>query len=1824
MADTHLLTDFRRVAVLNRGEPAVRFLRAIREYNLERGTELRAIAFFTEPDYEAPFVREADEAVGLGPALRATDKGGMISAYCDHDHVVELLKAHRCSAVWPGWGFVAEDAAFVKRLEDEGILFIGPGSDAMHRLGDKIEAKLLADEASVPMGAWYRVGDEDSPKVLRAEAKRVGFPLMVKASAGGGGRGIRKVDVPGELFEAIDNVRKEVDKNFGAGGLLIEACVVGGRHVEVQLVVGADGKASTLGIRDCSIQRRNQKVVEEAPAVLLSEEVATTLCEASAALAERAGYRGVATAEFLYAPATGDCTFLEINSRLQVEHTVTEVVRGVDLVQAQIDIARGLPWHEGEIPADRGHAIEVRVNAEDPEQGFQPSPGLVRVFRPPAGPGIRVDSGIDEGMTIAPEFDSMIAKIIAWGPTRERARARLIRALEELELVVEDGSTNKGFLLEVLTKDRYVDLTADTRWLDTAMESGEIGTPHHEFEALLAAAVLEYRREHQARLLRFFTEVENGIPQNLPEPTGMKIELRLRGRAHSLHVHQVGPGRYLAGPEGALHPLRFDPTGEHVAVLRTGDQPHKVVFAYGTTSLFIEVDGASHRVERASGGVVRAPSPAMVVHVAVTEGDRVEAGDLLCTVEAMKMEMAVRAPDAGVVEAVLCRANEQAAAGQALVILASDGEGGQQVADADYPDPGPRAFELLFDGSTPRPGRLDGLDPVHAAEVVDAVCATLAAAMLGFDGDPEGVRRVESLLLAEDELGALANPGRWAALALVPGCFADVGALFDRNAVLSGVGEAEMTADQAFFAYCRRHQSAEEGALPGLVPQLLSAVLRYGVGSLEPTEGLRGALWRLSVANAFPIRRHRLCTVVLRALMRLGMAGVDTDHRERLEVDLEGIARFAHPRHAYVADTARQAGYALFEPAVSPAPSGGLAELLTAPDGVEAVLGRLYPGRELKLQASEGAATTFIVVQAPPTRVRIARGTADDVLSAAASPSPEAGTPGVIEILLPAGSDGEGIGPALLRARALLDAGPTLTFTWLDAGRIRHRTHRAGLGRWLHDARIDDIHPEAVSRLRLERLQAFDLEHVGGGDTLHAFRAVARTNPKDERLIVYGEVLADYGADEHVDGALALQAFERVYFQAIQELRDAQSRQDPRRRYLWNRLVFIFRPVVSLAPSLLQGAAAWLRNHTAGLGIEKVKLIARMATGLDEPMPLEFSFRQPGGQRLEMTMATPSNVPLEPVSAYEMKVVAARRLNYSYPYEVVRMLEGRHGSIALALGDMPTGHFVEYDLDRSGAALVPVSRAPGENQAGVVVGIMTHVTPRYPDGIERVWIASDPTTAIGALAEPECRRVMAALDLADARSLPVEWLPVSAGAKIAMDSGTENLDWTARTLARIVEFTQAGGEINILVCGVNVGAQSYWNAEATMLMHTRGMLVMTRQGSMVLTGKRALEFSGSVAAEDERGIGGFERIMGPNGQAQYGAADLGEAYRLLFEHYRYSYRRPGEKMPRKIATQDPADRSVLDFPYRAVADETFTTIGEIFDPETNPGRKKPFAIREVMSAVIDQDGGHLERWRAMRYAENAVVWESSVGGHPVTLIGIESRPRLRRGRIPMDGPSMWTGGTLFPSSSKKVARALNAASGVRPVVVLANLSGFDGSPESLRKLQLEYGAEIGRSVCNFDGRIVFVVIGRYHGGAYVVFSKKLNPGLRALALEGTFASVIGGAPAAAVVFPREVRSRAEADPRLVAARAALAEARPGDRPRLAEELGKLRSDVVLEKRGVVAKEFDAIHTVERAVEVGSLDRVVPASTLRPVIVEELDAYRRVREADHSVNRPTAT
>lgn len=1851
-----------RIAVLNRGEPAVRFIRALQEYNLERETQLEAIAFYTTPDAQAPFVRMADEAHYLGEAMLDDGSGGKVSAYCHHDHVLAKLIEHDCHAVWPGWGFVSEDPTFVKRLEQAGIIFLGPNSDAMLSLGDKVESKKLAADADVPLAPWSMIEDDWSAQELMEHAAPIGYPLVVKASAGGGGRGIRKVNAAEELEQAVRAVRDEVKKIFGQGVVFMEACITGARHIELQLVTGADGVAHAVGVRDCSIQRRHQKVIEEAPCHLLPAAQQEHLERSAERLMEIAGYRGVATAEFLYNPKEDAVFFLEVNSRLQVEHTITELVSGCDLVQAQIDIARGLPWKKP-LHKAQGHAIEIRLNAEDPEQGFRPSPGLVRVFNPPSGPGIRVDSGICAGMMIAPEFDSMIAKIMAWAPTREIAIARMRRALNELEVIVEEGAMNKGFLLEVLRHPYFVEGTADTAWLDGAMGRGELGNPPREAEALMAAAIIEYRSQQHTARTRFYAQAQNGIPQQIPTPEGLRLELKLRGRTHTIEVYALGKSRYLVGQGDQLHMATFEPGGNHTATLHFEQRRHQILYTYGRSGISVEVDGATHTVERALGGVIKAPAPAMVVHVAIKEGERVSVGDTLCTLEAMKMEMPIFAQEAGVVKQVLIMANQQVTAGQHMFLLEPeqdpDAQPEQESSTWSFPQAPARPLAQLFDGERPAPEKINGLSREAAVAAINDLSSALESELLGFDLVPGLHDRLHRFISSLD-LSQVQRPELFKPLWQLLRIYVDCERLYDRSLLELHDAPSAVSTDVAFYEFCRQHHDGEDGARVPYRPLLRSALSWYRVHSLDPSDDLRRALFRLSTRHRHSDTQQHLCSNLLRALMTIKSRDVSFhDVQDELIELLEHIERVVDiKQYPFVADNARQANYLLFwqnqyvqsqnivegmlntfMEGVSDSGRflalGHDAEqtLVSSPHGLLPLLlggSNLSSGQLFTLTTRVIARRLYhlereqVEVLETNQWLCLVKGPQDQLLGLMSAQHLSDGMASLHEALVkhkpkhfelaiispnqdtlqqPPGLD------LIIGQRwwAEVEGLERLTLTWsktlVALGHLNYQLTAQGLKPF---ERLSQIHPKVAQRYDLTRLEDFQLERLDTPEHIYAFWGRARSNPKDERLFVYADVTS---MPERLEGNWRehLVDFERVYYEALRVIREAQAKRGPRSRLHWNLLTFHLLPLLRLGEDEVTQLSAHFETKTRGLGLQKMVIRATIPARGGNTREVDMTMIKPGRHRLDVSMGEPDRSPIRALTPYEMRVVRTRQLRTFYPYEVARMLQGRLEGGISPHPDLAHGQFQEYDLNERDE-LVAVDRPYGENTCGLVVGVVSNPTPKHPEGMSRVWLASDPTFAMGALAEQECRRVIAALELAKEKSLPVEWLPISSGAKIAMDSGTENLDWTAAVLRRLIEFTQAGGVVHIIVTGVNVGAQSYWNAEATMLMHTRGVLIMTPDGSMVLTGKKALDYSGSVSAEDERSIGGYERIMGQNGQAQYFAQDLGQAYALLMEHYRFSYVAPTERWPRKHESEDAQDRSILQMPYTPVGDEPFKRIGEIFD-ENNAERKKPFAIREVMRATIDQDGGSQERLRAMKYAETAVIWDAHIGGHAICLIGIESRPQARHGKVPVDGPDLWTGGTLFPQSSKKVARALNAASGNRPVVVLANLSGFDGSPESLRKLQLEYGAEIGRAVVNFDGPIIFVVIGRYHGGAYVVFSKALNPNLESYAMEGTFASVIGGAPAAAVVFPREVAKRVEADERIIASRAALKAAADADKPLLRERLDAQHAQLTLEKQGELAQEFNAIHSVERAVRVGSLDGVIKPDALRPTIINALERAR---------------
>jgi acetyl/propionyl-CoA carboxylase alpha subunit/acetyl-CoA carboxylase carboxyltransferase component len=1839
--------SFTRLAIVNRGEAAMRLVHAARELNEERERQLHLIALYTEPEAQAMFVRRSDEGYCLGPATYTAPDGSRRAGYLDYDALERALRETGAEAAWVGWGFVAEHPAFAELCERLGVVFVGPSSETMRLLGDKIRSKQLAEAAGVPVAPWSG-GPVDTLEEAAGHAKAIGYPLMIKATAGGGGRGIRRVDGPNELALAFERARAEAEQAFGDPTVLIERLITAARHVEVQAIADGAGAAWAVGVRDCSLQRRHQKVIEESASTALTPEQEEQAKEAGRRLVLDAGYRGAATVEFLYEPAEQRLSFMEVNARLQVEHPVTEMTTGLDLVKLQLHVASGGRL-EGDPPPAAGHAVEARLNAEDPAMDFAPSPGRVELLNLPSGPGLRVDRGMEAGDEIPPDFDSMIAKLIAHGRDRDEAIARLRRALRETTVLIEDGSTNRGFLLQLLDHPDVLAGRVDTTWLDRHWVKAGAGRPAHADVALLQAVLELAEAEEAADRSRFYAYARRGRPEARAE-VGHTIDLAYDGQSYRLRVFQLAPGRFGVTVDGSDVEVEVERLSDHERRLAAGGRSHRTVISEQGTHLLVEVDGAPHRVAHDEGGIVRSHAPGVVVSIPVAEGEDVEAGAVVAVLESMKMESSLTAPRAGRVRRVLVGPNTQVGARAPLVQI-------DELGDGEAPKDGER---VEF---APGPADLPQA-PLRCVENL----RRLEWLILGYDVSAADVTRVIADLHGEcADLSCSPE--------LIPGehrllrQFADLRALTRPRHEEDPEGELLRSPQEYLHAFLRSLDAESEGLPERFVALLRRSLAHYGIAALDRTPALEEACYRIALSQQRIAAQRAAVTAILDRRLDVAddLAGnVPADFREvldHLETTMEG-------RDQVLADLARQVRYRYYdEPVIAQAREATysemaehLAVLASAPDAPEraerirtlvACPQALAPMLSARMRAADPALRQALLETMTRRYYR----------TGALSPFHETSVEGVDFLCSELERDGdtrrlatafvelEAAEPAARalgelavggnpRVRLVADFYAAHPEPALPREELRSRLHeaieeaslpaqveqvvfavaesargrgmsaidfatfrRATEGGFREDASMRGLHPMMAERLRLWRLAEFDLAQLGSAEDVYLYHGVSRENPKDERLFGVAEVRDLTPIRDDAGRLQGLPEMERVLVEALEAMRAFQGPRDPRRRLLWNRVLLYAWPTIEFAAEEIRGVIDRYARATGGLGIEMVELRGAMREEDGGERERELRFFSPTGRGVVVEVDDPPTHPLQPLDEGARRVVQARRRGTVHPAELIKLLapargEDRHG------GGRPPGDFLEHDLDADGR-LAPVSRGPALNEASVVVGLVRNHTERYPEGMQRVALLSDPTRALGSLAEPECTRIIAALDLAEELGVPVEWFALSAGAMIAMDSGTENMDWIAAVLRRIIEFTQRGNELNVVVTGINVGAQPYWNAEATMLMHTRGILVMTPESAMVLTGKQALDYSGGVSAEDNFGIGGYERIMGPNGQAQYWAPDLAGACRVLLSHYEHTYVAPGERFPRRAETTDPSERDVRGSPHSAPGSD-LREVGEIFSDDTNPGRKKPFDIRSVMRATVDRDRPPLERWAGWREADNAVVWDAHLGGWPVSVLGVESRPLPRHGPLPADGPEQWTPGTLFPQSSRKIARAINAASGRRPVVVLANLAGFDGSPESMAHWQLEYGAEIGRAVVNFRGPIVFCVVSRYHGGAFVVFSQRLNDDLEAVALEGSHASVIGGAPAAAVVFAQEVRRRATQDARIAELDQRIDAAEGAERQRLRAERAVAWSEVHAQELGALAAEFDSTHSVERALRMGSVSRIIAPASLRPFLIDAVE------------------
>jgi 3-methylcrotonyl-CoA carboxylase alpha subunit len=643
----------RKLLVANRGEIACRIFASARRLGLT------CVAVYSDADSRARHVREADEALRLGPAPAR-------ESYLNIARVLECARESGADAIHPGYGFLAESAAFAQACVQAGILFVGPPAAVIARMGDKAQARARARALGIPVLPGYEGEAQDIPELCR-EARRLGFPLMIKPSGGGGGKGMSVITGEEGLEEALTAARRLAQSSFGDGRLVLERYLAAPRHIEVQILADSHGHVLTLGDRDCSIQRRHQKLIEEAPAPGLSAELRAQLCAAAVLLARDVGYVSAGTVEFLL--EGGSFHFLEMNTRLQVEHPVTEAVTGLDLVEWQLRVARGEPLTLGQEEVRiQGAALEARVCAEDPYRDFLPSAGSLTVLEWPGGESIRVDAGFTAGDLVPDSYDSLLGKVIAWAPAREEARARLAAALEQTRCA--GVHSNERWLARIVRDARFAAVTHSVAFLSAHAAELATSPPVADGVLILAALAAHAAAAQAAEGPLSPWEISDAFTPNLPEVITWPFQVQGVTRPVTLSFARGTPVSASVGGQGTpLTIAQVQVTGQevsaqlgerrlHARYLVTPDRIH-LWLREAHQEVLLEEPG--RRRQRGPEGEQRltTPLPGVVVSVAVEAGQQVAAGQLLMVIEAMKMEHPIKAPSAGTVKVIHVRVGEQ-------------------------------------------------------------------------------------------------------------------------------------------------------------------------------------------------------------------------------------------------------------------------------------------------------------------------------------------------------------------------------------------------------------------------------------------------------------------------------------------------------------------------------------------------------------------------------------------------------------------------------------------------------------------------------------------------------------------------------------------------------------------------------------------------------------------------------------------------------------------------------------------------------------------------------------------------------------------------------------------------------------------------------------------------------------------------------------------------------------------------------------------------------------------------------------------------------------
>ena len=664
---------FTKILIANRGEIACRVIKTARRMGIP------TVAVYSEADANARHVRLADEAVLLGPAPAR-------ESYLVADKIIEACQRTGAQAVHPGYGFLSENEDFAEALSAAGLVFIGPPASAIRAMGSKSEAKKLMGAANVPLTPGYH-GDDQRPTLLHAEAEKIGYPVLIKAAAGGGGKGMRLVEKSEDFPDALASCKREAISSFGDDHVLIEKYITKPRHIEIQVFADTHGNCVYLFERDCSVQRRHQKVLEEAPAPGMTEARRREMGEAAVAAAKAVGYVGAGTVEFI-ANQDGTFFFMEMNTRLQVEHPVTEMITGQDLVEWQLRVAAGqpLPLRQEQLEI-RGHALEARIYAEDASKGFLPATGkLVRLVPPAESINVRVDTGIEEGDEITPYYDPMIAKLIVWDETRDGALARMRKALADYRIA--GLTTNIDFLSRLVACPAFAKADLDTGLIERQKDFLFPAAQPMPRDALLVATVGELLWEqHAAKQLAQTSgdpwspwHARDGWRMNLSAARTISfrdgetlVDVQVRYRGERWEISLAGEATTASGKklDGDRFAVELDDRRLIASVVAVDDK--RTVFLHGST-YSLQRDDPLHRVDAGDshGGGLTAPMPGKVVALLAQAGQKVEKGTPLLILEAMKMEHTITAPAAGIVKAFCYAAGEQVTDGAALVEFEGD------------------------------------------------------------------------------------------------------------------------------------------------------------------------------------------------------------------------------------------------------------------------------------------------------------------------------------------------------------------------------------------------------------------------------------------------------------------------------------------------------------------------------------------------------------------------------------------------------------------------------------------------------------------------------------------------------------------------------------------------------------------------------------------------------------------------------------------------------------------------------------------------------------------------------------------------------------------------------------------------------------------------------------------------------------------------------------------------------------------------------------------------------------------------------------------------